>query len=211
MKVQIKIDAVTTLDIENNMPGVSNDGMTRLVLTQVGYDGQPDRVIDRRLVRHARGRSDRHAADHAPLREAQAAVRHAPPRRGRRGNCYVICEALYWLLGGPKSGWTPHTVRHEGDVHWFLRRGGWLKEWQDGMQVLDPTAAQFRTEPDYSEGRGRGFLTREPSRRARELMDRMLWSDRDMAVVPRQQTGRRKSVKSKKSQRRGPGSRAAGR
>lgn len=49
MKVQIKIDAVTTLDIENNMPGVSSSDMTRVVITQQGYDGSPDKVIDRRL------------------------------------------------------------------------------------------------------------------------------------------------------------------
>ena len=36
--------------------------------------------------------------------------------------------------------------------------------------VIDPTADQFRSRPDYSAGRGNGFLTRAPSKRARELM-----------------------------------------
>lgn len=97
-----------------------------------------------------------------------------PPRAGRRGNCYATCEALYHLLGGKASGWTPHTVRHEGDVHWFLvhRR---IKEFGYRDHILDPTASQFKTEPPYHLGRGRGFLTNKPSRRAREMMDRMLW------------------------------------
>lgn len=41
--------------------------------------------------------------------------------------------------------------------------------------ILDPTASQFKTPPDYRKGRGRGFLTKKPSKRARELMIRMVW------------------------------------
>lgn len=97
-------------------------------------------------------------------------------RNRRRGNCYVTVEALYHLLGGKRSGWKPMTVRHEGDVHWFLE-----KEVPDfnGLRSkfirLDPTAMQFESTPPYESARGRGFLTKEPSRRAREMMQRMLW------------------------------------
>lgn len=76
-----------------------------------------------------------------------------------RGNCYVTSEALYHLLGGKASGWTPHTVRHEGDVHWFLVH-------ESGL-VLDPTATQFRSPVPYALARGRGFLTRAKQARCR--------------------------------------------
>lgn len=106
-------------------------------------------------------------------------------RAKRRGNCYVTCEALYHLLGGRASGYVPHTVRHEGAVHWYLvlrtavttsptYHGGYA----DTMmvdRVIDPTRSQFATTPDYSKGRGRGFLTGEPSARARAMMESMLW------------------------------------
>lgn len=84
-----------------------------------------------------------------------------------RGNCYVASEALYHLLGGKAAGWTPMCMRHEGSTHWFLRHRSGL--------ILDPTRPQFRTPPDYPRARGKGFLTKQPSRRARELMDRIVW------------------------------------
>ncbi len=108
----------------------------------------------------------------------------------KRGNCYVTCEALYHLLGGKARGWTPHTVRHEGTVHWYLVNCDGLDgDAVDGDTaafamhlgelgnkfILDPTASQFKSRPPYHKGRGRGFLTKGPSRRAREMMKRMVW------------------------------------
>jgi hypothetical protein len=88
-----------------------------------------------------------------------------------RGNCYVASEALYHLLGGKAAGWTPIQMRWGGDSHWALRHRSGL--------ILDPTRNQFTKKPtdlDWDiHGRGRGFLTREPSRRAAELMTRILW------------------------------------
>jgi len=92
----------------------------------------------------------------------------------KRGNCYVTCEALYHLLGGKKAFLKPMTVRHEGDVHWFLvslRQGDLLPVY------IDPTAKQFKTPPNYTKARGRGFLTKKPSKRARKLMKQMLWQE----------------------------------
>jgi hypothetical protein len=94
----------------------------------------------------------------------------------RRGNCYVTCEALYHLLGGKAAGWEAHHVKHEGDTHWWLER--WTYEPQLGCQFitrLDPTVSQFKTKPPYEKGRCGGFLTIEPSRRAKALMDKMVW------------------------------------
>jgi hypothetical protein len=96
----------------------------------------------------------------------------------RRGNCYVTCEALYHLLndaikrnGGPRRFWKPETVRHEGDVHWYL-----VAPLLNNM-VLDPTASQFKTPVPYHKGRGRGFLTKKPSKRARALMKTLVWQE----------------------------------
>jgi len=74
----------------------------------------------------------------------------------------VAAESLYHLMGGKAAGLTPHTVRVDGVVHWFLRDASGA--------VLDPTAAQFEQEVPYHLSRGCGFLTKAPSRRARELM-----------------------------------------
>lgn len=82
------------------------------------------------------------------------------------GHCYVASEALYHLLGGTDSEWTPTSLRHDGASHWFLRH-------RRTGAILDPTADQFCTPPPYDRGRGRGFLTARPSKRAAELMRRV--------------------------------------
>jgi hypothetical protein len=93
-------------------------------------------------------------------------------RRPGCGHCYVASEALWHLLGGRESGWTPQILTHgtwpeglkPGETHWYLRKGD---------EVLDPTALQFRGEIPYSRGKGCGFLTREPSKRAQTLLERV--------------------------------------
>jgi hypothetical protein len=93
-----------------------------------------------------------------------------------RGNCYVTCEALYHLLGGKGGGLTPHTVRVGREVHWYL-----VIDIRASLNVakmiLDPTRSQFPpgTAIPYHQGRGRGFLTKKPSKRARALMRRLVW------------------------------------
>jgi hypothetical protein len=81
------------------------------------------------------------------------------------GHCYVVTEALWHALGVERRDWCPETVRHEGSVHWYLRN------WHT-REIIDATASQFDTPPPYDLGRRRGFLTRQPSRRARELLRR---------------------------------------
>jgi hypothetical protein len=81
------------------------------------------------------------------------------------GHCYVTSEALYHLLGGKAEGWKPMSIQHEGGPHWFLRR--------DDGAILDATADQFRTPVPYENGRGCGFLTREPSARTRVVLRRV--------------------------------------
>lgn len=80
------------------------------------------------------------------------------------GQCYVATEAAYHMLGGSRGGWHPIFIAHEGEPHWFLRH--------DDGRVLDITASQFRRPVPYDEGVGKGFLTREPSKRAASVMAR---------------------------------------
>jgi hypothetical protein len=81
------------------------------------------------------------------------------------GHCYVACEALMHAAGYHGVKLVPQTVRHEGGVHWYLRDA-------EG-NVLDPTADQFESPVPYGTGRGRGFLTKAPSKRARTLLERI--------------------------------------
>src|SRR5271168_2915320 len=89
-----------------------------------------------------------------------------------RGNCYTVCEALYHLMGGKAAGLTPMVMHHEGGTHWFLKHtSGFL----NSQVIIDPTVSQFKSKPDYSLARGCGFLTKQPSKRAKKLMNILLY------------------------------------
>jgi 8-oxo-dGTP pyrophosphatase MutT (NUDIX family) len=79
------------------------------------------------------------------------------------GHCYVASEALYHMLGGKQSPWVPQYVHHEGSPHWFLKHRG-------TGEVLDATSEQFKTPVPYHASVGKGFLTRDPSARARTVI-----------------------------------------
>lgn len=83
-----------------------------------------------------------------------------------KGHCYAASEALYHLLGGKATGYTPMSARDDaGGTHWWLR---------GPTGILDPTAAQYLPgKPPYARGRGRGFQTVKPSRRAAEIIRRV--------------------------------------
>lgn len=91
------------------------------------------------------------------------------PTNPTAGHCYIAAEALWHLLGGPASGYKPMTARDpDGGTHW------WLQDAQG--EPLDPTAAQYLTDglqPPYHLGRGCGFLTRQPSKRAAIVIARV--------------------------------------
>ena len=91
-------------------------------------------------------------------------------RKDNRGHCYIASEAIYHLAGRKEAGMKPMNVRHEGEQHWFLLLP------DDG--IIDVTAHQFKTSVPYHLARGRGFLTKRPSKRAQELMDRVNASGR---------------------------------
>jgi hypothetical protein len=80
-------------------------------------------------------------------------------------NCYVASEAYYHLKGGKAAGLKPVNGKVDGISHWWL---------VDSVGcVIDITAEQFDAPVDYSAGRGRGFLTKKPSKRAQELINRV--------------------------------------
>jgi len=58
-------------------------------------------------------------------------------------------------------------VKYKNITHWYLQHSSGL--------IIDPTVIQFAIKPDYLKGKGCGFLTKQPSRRAFELMDKMVW------------------------------------
>lgn len=106
---------------------------------------------------------------------AVAAVRAAlsddlrrPPYRGDPnpmvGHCYVAAEALWHLLKDP--AWVPQHLNH-GGPHWYLKHS-------TTGEILDPTHDQFESCPiPYHRGRGKGFLTLKPSRRAAVVLSRI--------------------------------------
>lgn len=81
------------------------------------------------------------------------------------GHCYAATEALYHLLGGKKAGLTPMRIATALGTHWYLRT-------KEG-KYIDLSAKQFSVVPDHSKGIGAGFLTREPSHRAQEIIKRV--------------------------------------
>jgi hypothetical protein len=91
--------------------------------------------------------------------------REHPDKHETFGHCYVVSEALYHMLGGKEEGWTPQHVKVQGVPHWFLKHKSGAK--------LDVTAAQFKVAIPYDKARGTGFLTKEPSKRAKELISRI--------------------------------------
>lgn len=92
---------------------------------------------------------------------------------GPVGNCYATSEALYHLLGGKKAGWKPMRMQVDGGNHWFIMH-------VPSGCIVDATAAQFghqRVRLDYSTAVGCGWLTKKPSKRARRLMQRLVFSE----------------------------------
>lgn len=92
------------------------------------------------------------------------------------GHCYSASEALYHILGGKDGGFTPQVGKSELGTHW------WLKD-SDG-NILDPTSEQFYYKnevPPYKNGKGTGFLTKKPSKRAQIIIERMRDNNLDLS------------------------------
>lgn len=78
------------------------------------------------------------------------------------GHCYVASEVYYHAKGGKDSDLSIHCLSWDNaGTHWFLK---------DGDTVIDLTAEQTDGIP-YERAQKRGFLTREPSKRAQKVLD----------------------------------------
>ena len=82
------------------------------------------------------------------------------------GHCYVASEALYHLSDDSLK---PMRARDDqGVVHWWL-------ETLEG-EILDLTAGQYYDlgrKPPYDRKRSGGFLTKEPSKRAQVVIQKV--------------------------------------
>lgn len=81
------------------------------------------------------------------------------------GHCYVASEAIYHLLGGKRKGWKPMFIRHDNEPHWFIQH-------KTGA-IIDITHTQFNTPVKHEAAHGKGFLTKKPSKRSREVIKRV--------------------------------------
>jgi hypothetical protein len=88
------------------------------------------------------------------------------------GHCYAASEALYHMLGGKSAGYVPCVASFEENgekfTHWWIRKE---------KEILDPTAEQFTSigvKPPYELGKGAGFLTKQPSKRAQKIIQKVL-------------------------------------
>lgn len=98
----------------------------------------------------------------------KTAYRTIPNRHATTGHCYAASEAAFHLLGGGEH-WMSCCGRDSTGTHW------WLKHKATG-QILDLTSQQFThfgKIPPYSNGRPVGFLTKNPSKRAVIIIDRL--------------------------------------
>lgn len=81
-----------------------------------------------------------------------------------QGHCYVATETLYYFIPN-KQDYKIMCAPCPGGSHWYLqdRKSG---------EILDCTKEQFEN-PPYELGKGKGFLTKEPSKRAKILIKRI--------------------------------------
>lgn len=88
------------------------------------------------------------------------------PVHATYGHCYLATEAAYHLLGGKEEGWKPYQLSQDGESHWFLKH-------ESGF-LLDLTAEQFGAAPiRYDLAKGKGFLTKDPSKRVKRLITKI--------------------------------------
>lgn len=80
------------------------------------------------------------------------------------GHCYVASEVYFHANGGYDAFDVYMLLDDEQPTHWFLRE-------KATDTIIDLTQEQFDEQPLYDEARGTGFLTEEPSNRAKHVLD----------------------------------------
>jgi hypothetical protein len=87
------------------------------------------------------------------------------PKSKLDGLCYVASETMYHLTGG-KEVWKPNQMEYNGVSHWFLIH-------KETGNVFDLTEEQFDDAVPHNAARGRGFCTKNPSRRSSLLIEKV--------------------------------------
>lgn len=85
------------------------------------------------------------------------------------GHCYIAAESLWYLLGPKKwkAVCASYTDKNGKATHW------WLVNRTTGV-IADPTREQYApNNPPYHLGKGTGFLTNKPSKRAMIVLKRV--------------------------------------
>jgi len=152
--------------------GVDRRVISRFAVRVIGGKGSPlvrmadNEKTDARLIRRERMKAIRTAPDLTPFLTDD--LRRAPWKGSDNvlaGHCYVAAE-VHFHMWAKKFGFTPHFLRWEGAPHWYLQDATGL--------VLDPTADQFASKPDYKQGKGKGFLTKQASKRAQVVYTKFM-------------------------------------
>lgn len=99
------------------------------------------------------------------------------------GHCYVVSEVIYHF-NKDRLDLQPYYIKLRATVtellsdttHWFLRIEGSKSAIPpyNSMEIIDFTADQFNFNVSYDSGHRNNFLTKEPSKRALELMQRLI-------------------------------------
>ena len=82
------------------------------------------------------------------------------------GHCYVATEAYYHLMDEDQKDYNPAYIKIKDITHWFLKNG-------KTDEIIDITARQFNFTIDYSNAKFCDFLSKEPSKRAKILINRV--------------------------------------
>lgn len=87
------------------------------------------------------------------------------------GHCYIATEAAYHTFAREK-GYVPYVLRQRHGTHWYLVH-------EKTGHIIDPTGPQLGGKPfPYHKGHRQAFLTKGPSKRTKELLRRMQYSNK---------------------------------
>lgn len=94
-----------------------------------------------------------------------------PNRHKTTGHCYAASEAAFhFLLLNKEKNWLPICGKDSNSItHW------WLKN-KDTNEIFDVTSEQYTSfgfVPPYDNGKPCPFLTKNPSKRAQKIMERI--------------------------------------
>jgi outer membrane cobalamin receptor len=86
-----------------------------------------------------------------------------PNKNRYTGHCYIASETYYHLSN---ENLKVYHIKHENTTHWFLK---------DNLDnIIDLTYKQFKTPVNYQNAVRGFFLTKQPSKRSKKLINKIL-------------------------------------